>query len=252
MIGRNQKIPIDSMALSQTTITVEKLGRGVEYDEESQLLSYFDPHDFLQKGLLKQLKLVIDTKAFAAFKACQIHFAPTSNTDGTFTTDAGATTNVVTNNLRIAHVKTIRDYLAVTIHTEPYEADYWMALAATRALRGIKDDPEFLAWRQYVEPGMAFYRGEVGTIERIRWVEITHGNGLSNGVGTGSVMGEFLVFGDEPVVSAWVLDPELRAPFAANFGLQRALAWYGMGAFGEVWNTSNDGEARIIYGTSDA
>lgn len=250
VLGRNQKIPIDAQALSQTTITVSKYGRGVEYDEESELLSYFDPKDFIQRGLLKQMKLVLDTTAAAAHKVCQIRFAPTSATGGTFTTDAGATSATATDNLSVGTVKVIRDYLANTIHAEPYEMDYWMCLAATKALRGIKDDPQFVDWRRYLEPDMAFYRGEVGMIEKIRFMEITHTNALSNGVGTGSVLGEFLVFGEEPVVSAEVLAPELRAPFAGNAGLQRALVWFGMLAFGEVWNTSNDGEARIIYGTS--
>lgn len=250
LLGRNQKIPIDQMALAQTTITVSKYGRGVEYDEETELLSYFDPKDFIQRSMMKQMKLSLDTTTAAAFKGCQIRFAPTSPTAGTITTDAGTTPATATANLSVAHVKVIRDYMASTIHLEPYEADYWMCLATTKALRGIKDDPDFLAWRQYIEPDMAFYKGEVGSIEKVRFAEVTHSQALSNGVGTGSVLGEALFFGEEPVVSAEVLSPELRAPFAANFGLQRALAWYGMLAFGEVWPTSNDGEARIIYVTS--
>lgn len=250
VIGRNQKIPIDSMALASTSITVSKYGRGVEYDEETELLSYFDPKDFIQRSLIKQMKLVLDTVAFTSFKGTQIRFAPTSAVGGTFTTNAGTTPATATSNLSVAHVKLIRDYLAATIHTEPYEMDYWMALCATKALRGIKDDPEFLAWRQYIEPEMAFYRAEIGSIEKVRFLEVTHANGLSNGLGTGSVLGECVFFGEEPIVSAEVLSPELRAPFAANFGLQRALAWYGMLAFGEVWPTANDGESRIIYVTS--
>lgn len=247
VIGRNQKIPIDSMALAATSITVSKYGRGIEYDEETELLSYFDPKDFIQRSLVKQMKLVLDTVVATAFKGCQIRFAPTSASGGTYTTNA--TNGTATANLSVAHVKNIRDYLASTIHTEPYEMDYWMCCAATKALRGIKDDPEFLAWRQYIEPEMAFYRAEIGSIEKVRFLEITHANALSGSVGTGSVLGEAVFFGEEPVVSAEVLSPELRAPFAANFGLQRALAWYGMLSFGEVWNTSNDGEARIIYVT---
>lgn len=250
VLGRNQKIPIDSMALASTSITVSKYGRGVEYDEETELLSYFDPKDFIQRSLVKQMKLVLDTVVFAAMKACQIRYAPTSAVGGTFTTNAGGTPVTATSNGTVAHVKIIRDYMAATIHLEPYEMDHWMSMASTKFLRGIKDDPEFLAWRQYIEPEMAFYRAEVGSIEKVRFLEITHAQGLSNGVGTGSVLGEAIFFGEEPIVSAEVLSPELRAPFAANFGLQRALAWYGMLAFGEVWPTANDGEARLIFVTS--
>lgn len=250
ILTRNQKIPIDSQQLAATSITVSKFGRGVEYDEETELLSAFDPKDFIQKNLIKQMKLVTDSYYASIFKRSYIRFGPTSSVGGTFTTDAGATPVTALANLSVAHVKTIRDYMAATIHLEPFEADRWMCMAATKAMRGIRDDPEFQFWHQYHDPEMVFYRGEVGEIEKIRFMEITHANAFSNGVGTGSVLGEAMFFGEDPVLSAVVLDPELRAPFAGNFGLQRAIAWYGMFAGGLSWNTANDGEARTVYVTS--
>ena len=250
ILTRNQKIPIATQAITTQTITVQKLGQGVEFDEEAEILSKFDPKDFIQVGLMKQLRLVLDTLAFAAFKRCQIRYAPTSDSGGTFTTDAGSTAQTATNNIRVAHIKIIRDYLASTIHTEPYEMDFYMGLAATKFLRGIKDDSEFLAWRQYLDPDMAFYYGEVGAIEKIRLCEVTHDNGLDNTVGTGSVLGEAVIFGEEPVVSAIALDPEIRLAIPGNFGLQKAIAWYAILRMEEVWDTSNDGEAKIIYVTS--
>ncbi|MFQ5641099.1 MAG: N4-gp56 family major capsid protein [bacterium] len=250
VIGRNQKIPIDTMATAATTITVSKYGRGVEYDEETELLSAFNPEDFIQKSLIKAMKLTLDTVCATAFKGAQIRYAPQGSATGTFTTDAGATPATATSNVNVYHMKQIRDYLASTIHVEPYEGDDWIALSSTKALRGIKDDPEFSDWRRYIQPDMAFYRGEVGMIEHIRCVEVTHGNALSGSKGTGNVLGEMVVFGEDAVAMVEVLTPELRAAIPGNFGLQRAVAWYGMLAFGEVWPTSNDGEARIIYVTS--
>lgn len=250
VLGRNQKIPIDTLAMAQTTITVSKYGRGVEYDEETELLATFDPKDVIQVSLKKQMKLTLDTVAAAAFKACQVRYAPTSAAGGTFTTDAGSTSAVATSNYNVYHAKQIRDYFAATLHVDPYEGDDYIALAATKALRGVKDDPEFSDWRRYIQPEMAFYRGEVGMIEHIRHIEITHGNALSNSKGTGSVLGEVVVFGDDPVVMAEVLTPELRAAIPGNFGLQRAVSWFGMLAFGETWPTSNDGESRVLLVTS--
>lgn len=250
IIGRNQKIPIDQMPLAQTTITVQKYGRGVEFDEETEVLFKFNPKDFIQKSLIKQMKLVLDAICFAAFKGAQIRFAPQSAVGGTFTTDAGTTPATATSNVTVSHVKLLRDYLVSTIHAEPYEGDDYVGLAATKALRGVKDDPEFLAWRQYIEPEMAFYRGESGMVEHIRLIEITHGNGLSGTKGTGSVLGEMVVFGEDPVVMVEAITPELRMAIPGNFGLQKSIAWYGMLAFGEVWPTANDGEARILYVTS--
>ena len=248
VLGRNQKIPIDRVTLSTTTITVSKYGRGVEYDEETELLNVFDPKDYTQRSLIKVMKLTLDTVVFTTFKSCQIKYAPTSSNSATITTNGTAGT--ATSNYGVYHCKQIRDYLASTIHTEPYEGDDWMALAATKALRGIKDDPEFVDWRKYIQPDMAFYRGEAGQIEHIRHIEITHSNALSGSKGTGSVLGEVVIFGEEPVLMAEVLTPELRAAIPGNFGLERAVAWYGLLAFGETWDNANDGEARIIHVTS--
>lgn len=248
VIGRNQKIPVDSLTLSTTTITVSKYGRAVEYDEETELLSAFDPNDFIQKSLIKTMKLVLDTTVFTTFKGCQLRYHPTSGT--TYTLNTNATNSTATANVNVYHLKQIRDTLAATYHVEPYEGDDWMGLAATKALRGVKDDPEFSDWRRYIQPEMAFYRGEAGMVEHIRLIEVTHANALSGSKGTGSVLGEMVVFGEEPVLMAEVLSPELRAAIPGNFGLQRSVGWFGMLAFGETWNTSNDGEARILYVTS--
>lgn len=249
-LSRTGKIPIDSLAISTRAITVSEYGRGIEYSEEAELLSFYNPEDLIQKNLKKQMKLTLDTVAATAFKGCQIRYAPTSDTGGTFTTDAGSTSSVAANNVRVFHVKTIRDYLVRTIHADPYEGDHYMCLASTDALRGLKNDPEWLAWRQYIEPEMAFYHGEMGMVEGIRFVEVNHSNALTGSLGTGSLLGEAVFFGEEPVAVAEVKSPELRAGIPGDFGRQRAIAWYGLLAFGEVWNTSNDGEARVIYATS--
>ncbi len=250
ILSRNGKIPVDQMPLAQTQITLQKFGRAVEFDEDTVVLSYFDPNDFIQGALMKQMKLSLDATAFGAFKGCQIRYAPQSAVGGTFTTDAGSTPATATFNVGVAHLKLIRDYMAATIHVEPYEGDDWIALSATKALRGVKDDPEFMAWRQYIQPEMAFYRGEAGMVEHIRLIEIVNGNGLAGNKGTGSVLGEMVIFGSDPVVMIEAVTPELRRAIPGNFGLQHSIAWYGMLNFGEVWTTANDGEARIIYVTS--
>lgn len=247
VLGRNQKIPVDRITLSTTSITVSKFGRAVEYDEETELLSAFDPKDYVQRSLIKVMKMTLDTVVFAAFKTAQIKWSPTSANTSSIATNGTAGT--ATSNYNVWQAKQIRDYMAATIHCEPYEGDDYIGLFATKALRGVKDDVEFSDWRRYIQPEMAFYRGEAGMVEHIRHVEVTHTNALSNTKGTSSVLGEGLVFGEEPVLMAEVLTPELRAAIPGNFGLERSVAWFGLLAFGETWDTANDGEAKIIHVT---
>jgi len=248
--GERDRIPVDTFSLSSKSVTVSYWGRGVEYTEQAELLSHFDLADKMQRKLKAQMGLVLDTGAAAAFKTAQIKYIPTSLTGGTFDTDGTAST-AATENLTISHVKVIRDYMADTLHVPGWRgSDEYICLASVKALRGLKNDPEFLAWRQYNDMERSHVKGEVGKIENIKFIEVAHTNALSNSKGTGSVLGEAVVFGDDAVAMATVMDPELRAAIPGNFGLQRAVAWVGMLAFTIVWDTSNDGEARVIHITS--
>ena len=66
-------------------------------------------------------------------------------------------------------------------------------------------------------------------------------------VGTGSVLGEGVVFGKDAVALAEVMSPELRAAIPGDFGRAKAVAWYGILQAGIIWDTGNAGQARIIH-----
>lgn len=250
VLSQSGKIPIDQMAMSTRTITVTEFGRGVGYTRLVQLLNKFDPENVIQKSLKKQMKLTLDTVSGTAIKNGQNRFGPTSAQGGTFTTDSGTTSVTGTNNMTVAHVKIIRDYMRKTLHVDPYQGQAYMVLASTKACRGVKDDPEFHSWRQYLRPGEVFHNAEVGEIEKCRFIEIDHDNVLTER-GTGSAVGEAVFFGDDILALAEVEAPELLAGIPGDFGRQRAVAWFGVLGFANVWGDSaNDGEARSVYFTS--
>lgn len=250
VLSQSGKIPIDQLAMSTRSITVTEFGRGVGYTRLVQLLNKFDPENAIQKSLKKQMKLTLDTVSGTAIKAGQIRFGPTSAVGGTFTTDAGTTSVTGTNNMTVAHVKLIRDYMRKTLHVDPYQGQAYMVLASTKACRGVKDDPEFFAWRQYLRPGEVFHNAEIGEIEKCRFIEVDHDNVLTER-GTGSAVGEAVFFGDDILALAEVEAPELLAGIPADFGRQRAVAWFGVLGFANTWgDSSNDGEARSVYFTS--
>lgn len=245
VLSQTGKIPVDTLAMSTKSITVSEFGRAVGYTRLVQLLANFDIEDPIQKSLLKQMKLTIDTVAATQFKAALIKHSPQTATTATVTTNGTPAAALV--NYSVGQVKLIYDYLLSNIHCDPYEGDYYMALASIFALRGVKDDSEFSTWRQYLEPDLAFYNGEVGMIENVRHVAVNHSNALTT-KDAGKV-GEVVVFGDDPVALAEVEPPELLAGIPSDFGRQRAVAWHGVLAFGIVWDTANDGEARIMHVT---
>lgn len=247
-ISEGSRIPEDNIAISTVAITVSEWGRAVPFTSLSQDLSKFDVNNSIQRCLMDQMKLVMDSAAATAFKTAKVKYIPTGVAAGTFDTDGTAST-AATANWNAFHVEAIRDYMFKDLTIPPYQGDDYVALISTKAKRGIMNDPAFETWHKYTDP-KAKYNSEIGRLENIRFVEVNNSLALSNGIGTGSVLGEGVVFGADAVAMAVALDPELRTETPKDFGRSRAVAWYGILEFGLVWDTANAGEARVVHVTS--
>lgn len=241
------RIPEDALALSTTTITVSEWGRAVPFTSFSADLSSFDIENAVQSALKNQLKLVLDTAAASAFKQTKIKYVPTGAASNTITTN-GVPGAAATSNLNMWHVEEIRDYMYDTLLIPPAVGDDYIAIFRTLGLRGLKRDNEWKDWYKYTDPSAKF-NGEVGRIEGIRFIETNHSQALGK-VGTGSVLGEGVVFGADAVAMAEVLTPELRAKMPEDYGRALGVAWYGIFEFGLIWDTGNAGEARVVHVTS--
>jgi N4-gp56 family major capsid protein len=241
------RIPEDQFALSSKAIVVKEMGRAVPFTSLSQDLSRYDLDNPIQRKLRDQMRLALDTRAAAGFKKAQIKYVPTGAATNNITTNgiAGAAASV---NMSYFHVEQIRDYLFDTLQTPPLEGDDYIGIFRTLGLRGIKQDPKWELWHQYTEP-QSKANGEVGRIEGIRFIETNHAKALGK-VGTASVLGEGVIFGEDAVALAEAMTPELRAAIPGDFGRSRAVAWYGILEFDIIWDTGNPGEARIVHVTS--
>jgi N4-gp56 family major capsid protein len=244
------RVPIDKFSMLSTEIRVQYYGRGVEYTEKAELLSYFDLTDRIQAKLRSQMQLALDTECAKSFKQAPVSFIPTGATTGTFEATTIPTVPA-TSNISIAHIQLIRDYMMDTVHVPGWKGgEYYYCLATTKALRGIKSDPLFVEWSKYSRPEQAFMKGIVGSIENVYMVEVIHANALRSDLGTGGVLGEAVVFGEDAVGLAVAMDPELRAALPANFGLSHAVAWIGLLGFKILWPEPDAGHARVVHVTS--
>jgi len=244
VLQESVRIPEDTFALSTKSITVKEMGRAVPYTSLSQDLSKYDLENPIQRKLRDQMRLALDTRAATGFKQAKIKYVPTGAATNNITTNGtpGAT---ATANWNYFHVEQIRDYLFDTLQTPPLEGDDYLAIVRTLGLRGIKSDTKWETWHQYTEP-QAKQNGEVGRIEGIRFIECNHNRALGK-IGTASVLGEGVVFGEDAVALAEAMTPELRAAIPGDFGRSRAVAWYGILEFDIIWDTGNAGEARIVH-----
>lgn len=249
LVSETGKIPIDTFALSTVPITVSEFGRGVEFSHFSDILSKYDLKNPIQRKLRDQMGLVLDTRAATAFKTAKLTYVPTSLTGGTLET-GGAATATATSNLTFRHLGDLRDRMRQDYHIPFYGEGHYVGLLSTKAARGIKLDTNFQEMTKYLRPGQLVYNSEIGKAEQIRVSEVNHATALSNSVGTDGVLGQAVIFGEDGVGMAEVETPELRMAIPAEFGRQHAVAWYGIFEYGIIWDTANDGEARIIFVTS--
>jgi N4-gp56 family major capsid protein len=243
------RIPIDQLTMGKQTITIKEWGRGVEFTSLADDLSTFSPRDGAQKGLVDQMKQAMDVAASDQFMGtdAKVCFIPTSLTGGTWDTD-GTPSTTATVNITKNHISAIRDYMAKDLHIPFYSGDTWVGLLSTKALRGLKDDKVLESWNMYLQKGDFLYRGEVGMVENVRFVEVTNDAALSNSIGSGNILGEGVIFGEDAVARIEVEFPHLRADmnYQGDFGRRKAVAWYGTVAFGVKFPTATDREARIV------
>jgi len=245
-LTEGERISEDTFSLSTTSVTVVELGRAVPYTSLADDLSFHDLENPIQTKLREQMRLVLDSKFFDAATSGQVKYVPTGLASRTITTN-GTAGAAATANMNVWHLETIRDYLFDTLNAPGAEGDDYIGIFRTLGIRGIKRDPAFEEWHKYTDPSVKF-NSEVGRMEQIRLIETNHA--LDN-IGTGSVLGEGVVFGSDFVAMAEVLSPEMRAAIPQDFGRSKAVAWYGILEFLQIWGDSGSaGEARAVHVTS--
>lgn len=241
------RIPEDAFQINTKSILVKELGRAVPYTSLSQDLSEYDLDNPIQSKLREQMRLVLDTKAAVAFKRASIKYVPTGAATNNIATN-GTPAVAATANMNFFHVEEIRDYMFDTLNVPPLEGDKYVGIFRTLGLRGLKRDTKWEEWHKYTDP-QSKYTGEVGEIEGVRFIESNHARALGK-IGTGAVLGEGVVFGEDAIALAEAMTPELRAAIPGDFGRSRAVAWYGILEFDIIWDTGNQGEARVVHVSS--
>lgn len=249
VLVEQERIPEDTISITTQSITALERGRAIPYTSLDVDLSYMDIENAIQKKLRDQLSLSMDSVAASASKVGKIKAYLAGTSSITFTTNGTAGGQSVVN-LNTFHVEAVRDYLFSTLNCAPYSGDDYMCLLATKGKRGIIRDPQWIDWKKYTDPE-AKYNGEIGKYENCRFIEVNNTAALSGSLGSGSVQGESVFFGDDPLAMAVVQEPELRAKESEDYGRSKGVAWYGIYGIDQIWKDSaNAGEARLVHVTS--
>lgn len=240
-----QRIPEDQFSMSTVAITVNEIGRSVPYNSLPQDLSFFSLDNQIQKALIDQMRLGLDTKIATTAKTVQLKYVPTGEATYTVETGSSSVSATATSNLNTSHLDRIYDLLYDTYLVPRVSGDDYTGIFRWTAIRGILDDDRFAEWHKYTDPSSR-YNNETGKWGNIRLISTNHAEALGK-KGTNSVLGEGVVFGADFLAMVEALTPELRAG-TGDFGRRRTVAWYGILNYGLIWpSTSNAGEVKGIH-----
>lgn len=255
--AEENKIPETKFLIKQASLLIDQYGLSVPFTGKLEVLSEFDPRNPIQTALTNDMAKTIDKAVSDEAKTGKIIAVPTLIDTVAWDSD-GTPTDTATVNINMIHIKDIVDAMKVGIFgstvlrpVPPMPDGFYVCVASVKFLRGIIDDPDFQDAADYAAPDMRL-SGEIGRnpIYKVRFLEHTFTTSLSNGKGTGSVLGEAIFFGDDAIIEGVAIPEEIRAKVPTNYGLDKGIAWYFLGGWKRAWDASDDTETRIVRVTS--
>jgi N4-gp56 family major capsid protein len=246
-------IPEVQFSLSTSSITVKEYGVAVPYTGKLEALSKFNIENLVQRTLMEQKRLVLDSLALTQFKSTNVKYVPTAATTASITYNGTASGTAVAD-LSYFHIEDISQNMYDDLRVPYAQGDQYIAIFRAKTVTSLRRDSQFIAWNQYGNPGVKA-KGEVGTIERMKLVETNHAaTGALPNVGSNN-FGPGVVFGADAVLMIEAETPHLRAALPSGHGRFKSIAWYGLFALGLIYTgattqATSRGISRVVHVTS--
>lgn len=242
-----EPMPMSRLRVSKGQLRVNEYGSGINWTGKLEDLSHFSVDNIIIKKLTLRMVAGLDYLAGITLKSTPIKYIPTGASSFTITTD-GSVPATANSNLNSYHVKNIVDYMKENLWCAGYDGNDYICIASVRALRGLRDDTEWIQAALYGDPDRIF-NYEVGRLHGVRFVETNNPLVLTRR-GSGNILGEALFLGDDPLVEGIVQPEHIRVDADKDFGRFKSAAWYYLGGFALTWDTPNPGECRVVHVTS--
>src|SRR5574343_1595636 len=205
-------LPVVRPTVTGATVTVKQFGLKIETTEYEELLTDFDLPGEFKTALKDQMSRTLDLRAKTAFASSPIKLTPTTASGLVFDTD-GTASATATRNLTVTDLMDARDYLAsATGGRQPapmLKRQRYVMIGSVKACRGIKDSPQYESWQASTTSAPMvdnFIRDIAGF-----WIyETNHIAAFSESLGSGGVLGEAILFGEDTAGMVVVQDPVVR------------------------------------------
>lgn len=228
-IDENQRMPETNFTVSQNSGTVFEFGNSVPFSQKLDDLSLHPVKQIIHKALKNDAIKAMESEAHAQFATTKLTVTPASGNSATAITLEVAGTATATNDLAMnnVHVKLISDAMKER-NIPVYSDGNYRCIGRPSTFRDFKDDLEAL--HSYVGEGFQrILNGEVGrSYEGIRFFEQTSvaSQGWTNGKSD-----QAFFFGEDTVMEAIVIPPEIRGKIPGDYGRDKGVAWYALEGF---------------------
>ena len=236
-------IPKRNYTIKQGTLSVTEYGNAIPFTLKAQTLADVSVPDIVKTVLRNDMAKVLDSAAATQFKTADYKACVTNTATTTFGT-AGAAAATASGNMSDKNVRDVIDKMK-TLNIPRYDGQNYICIASTNSIRGLYDFFESKIMQTSAKP---LFSGEIGEYYGCRFIEET--NILKNTIGSGSIFGEAVFFGDDAIREGIVIPEDIRIDLPKDFGRDQAIAWYYLGGFVKTWDWSDDTEERIIHLTS--
>ena len=248
VISENEKMPETNFTITQGSGTISEFGNSVPYTGRLDDASRHPVKQIIQKALKNDAAKAFEAQAHTQFAATPLTVTPTSGNSATAITLETTGTATATNALAMnnVHVKLIADQMKER-NIPVYSDGNYRCIGRPSTFRDFKDDLEAL--NSYVSEGFQnILNGEVGrSYEGIRFFEQT---AVANQGWSGNVSDQAFFFGEDTVMEAIVVPPEIRGKIPSDYGRDKGVAWYAEEGFALVHTVA--AQARIIEWASAA
>lgn len=246
-------MPETNFTIVQGTLTITEAGNSVPYSGKLDNLSKFPVQELVQKVLKNDAVKTFDVLAWTQFNQTLLQAIASSGTDTAsiqlFTNGTVTGTNTIAFNN--GHLKSIVDTMKER-NIPAYIADDYYSIAWPSTYRPLKNNLETI--HQYSDTGFKLImNGEIGRYENCREVEQTNiAKGISTNGTTGTAWSQgksdwIFFFGNDTVAEAIAVPEEMRGKIPTDYGRSKGVAWYYLGGFGIVQNsTSMSNNCRIV------
>ena len=247
-LDETQKMPETSFTITHGSGIVYEFGNSVPYSGKLDDLSAHPVKQIIHKALKNDANKAFEAEARAQFAATKLTVTPASGNSATAITLETTGTATATNNLAMntTHVKLISDQMKER-NIPVYADGNYRCIGRPSTFRGFKNDLEGV--HSYTSEGFRMIlNGEVGrSYEGLRFFEQTSvaSQGWSN-----AKSDEAFFFGEDTVIEAIVIPPEIRGKIPQDFGRDKGVAWYALEGFALVHTVAAQG--RIIKWASAA